>query len=72
MFLSTKFVASASKNPIEYVEKKNNTEEQMQDFSYLSLNLNFAVYEDKLDHIYKNKIYSLHISESLLRPPIFS
>lgn len=69
---SVGFIQSTSESAIECVEQKNTIESEAKDFSYLSFNSNFAMRKAELNIMHKDKIYTLPISDNLLRPPIFS
>ncbi|WP_455757520.1 hypothetical protein [Sulfurimonas sp.] len=71
-FAPASFVESTSKSTIESVEQKNNIEREAVDSSNLLFDLDIAIYEVQLDITYKDKIYSLFLSDNPLRPPIFT
>ena len=71
IFSSTNLTQKSSKVIVEYAEKESKKEIEIEDFSHQITDLNFAKSQPQLNFIYKEKIYDLHFSNNLLRPPIF-
>lgn len=63
---------STSESAIECVEQKNSVESETKEFSYLSLGVNFDIYEIKSYVTGIDVISTMQISNNLLRPPIYS
>ncbi|EDZ63081.1 hypothetical protein SMGD1_2126 [Sulfurimonas gotlandica GD1] len=72
MFPSASFIEVASEKTIECVEQINNIESEIKEVSYLSFDLSIDICEVQSYITYKDKIYTIQISNNLLKPPIFS
>ena len=66
------FSQNTSKIVVEYTEKKNKADIEIEDFSHFTLYKKFINSQAQFNFIYIDKIYNLHFSNNLLRPPIFS
>ncbi len=72
MSQSAGFVESTLDNAVECVEQKNNIESEFKEVSYLSFDLSIDIFEVQSYITYKDEIYTIQISNNLLRPPIFT